>query len=170
VRLLLELDAPHERTLAAARVVTRAVGTDGLAAGQYIDVVGGAADEAAVLQMHRLKTAALLQACVQAVLELTRPQPEVCDALATYAAELGLMFQIVDDLLDVLATSAQTGKSPGSDDRNGRRTLVVDGAVDRARQLADESLARIAAALHDGLPCETRELLGIAHLTRHRCG
>jgi geranylgeranyl diphosphate synthase type II len=169
VQLLLEVNAPADRTLAAARVVTRAVGVRGLAAGQYIDISGTAVDDASVLEMHRLKTGALLQACVEAVLELARPPRQVRDGLLVYAAELGVMFQIVDDILDVTSTSAQTGKSHGSDERNGRRTVVVDGAVPKAQRLADAHLERIGAALAP-LPCDTTELLTIAHYIRHRCG
>ena len=166
LRMVLELDAPPERTLRAARVVSRAAGTDGLAGGQYLDVNDLAADEQAVLELHRLKTGALLGACVLAVLELARPRSEVRAELERYAAELGLMFQIVDDILDVTATSGETGKSSGSDARNGKRTLVAAG-THRAGRLADKCFARIERCLLD-LPLDTTELLGIAALVRHR--
>jgi geranylgeranyl diphosphate synthase type II len=65
-----------------------------------------------------------------------------------FAAELGVLFQIVDDILDVTGTDAALGKPSGSDERHGKRTYVSEFGVDRARQLAAEShrMARQALA------------------------
>jgi geranylgeranyl diphosphate synthase type II len=167
--VLTRLDGPPDRVLAASRVIARAVATQGLAGGQYIDITGGARDEAGILQMHRLKTGALLEASVQSVVQLARPEPPIAAALAGYAAELGLMFQIVDDLLDVQGTTAALGKPQGSDERNGRSSLAADGRTDRACDLADACLARIVGWL-SRLDADGSELHAIATFVRRRVG
>ena len=80
-----------------------------------------------------------------------------------FAAELGVLFQIIDDILDVTGTDDALGKPRGSDERHGKRTYVSEFGIDRARELAADSrraalgaLAEAAAASHD-----TAELEGI---------
>jgi geranylgeranyl diphosphate synthase type II len=77
-------------------------------------------------------------------------------AFRRFAAELGVLFQIVDDILDVTGTDEALGKPRGSDERHGKRTYVSEFCIDRARELAGEShqtarqaLARAAAAVAD---------------------
>ena len=68
-------------------------------------------------------------------------------ALGRFAAELGVLFQIVDDILDVTGDDAELGKPSGSDERHGKRTYVSVFGLDRARELARESHAEARAAL-----------------------
>jgi geranylgeranyl diphosphate synthase type II len=69
------------------------------------------------------------------------------DAYRRYAAELGVLFQIVDDILDVTGTDADLGKPQGSDERHGKRTYVAEFGLDGARTLATQSHAKARAAL-----------------------
>jgi geranylgeranyl diphosphate synthase, type II len=76
------------------------------------------------------------------------------DARATipfrrFAAELGVLFQIVDDILDVTGTDDELGKPRGSDERHGKRTYVSEFGIDRARELAAESHRMAREALAD---------------------
>jgi geranylgeranyl diphosphate synthase type II len=64
-----------------------------------------------------------------------------------FAAEMGVLFQIVDDILDVTGTEAALGKPRGSDERHGKRTYVSEYGIERARELAAESHAAARAAL-----------------------
>jgi geranylgeranyl diphosphate synthase type II len=66
-----------------------------------------------------------------------------------FAAELGVVFQIVDDILDVTGDEAEIGKPRGSDERHGKSTYVSVYGVERARELARESHAKARAALAD---------------------
>jgi geranylgeranyl diphosphate synthase, type II len=166
-RLLTRLRGPSTHTLAAMRVVADALGVDGLAGGQFIDVTGSARDESQVLHMHRLKTGRLLEAAACSVVELARPPVPVATALQRYACELGLMFQIIDDVLDVVGPSAGSGRPAGSDARNARQTLVTHGRIDAAVALADGCFGRITEALAS-IPCDPSELLGVARLVRNR--
>ena len=69
------------------------------------------------------------------------------DPFRRFAAELGVLFQIIDDILDVTGTDDQLGKPRGSDERHGKRTYVSEFGIDRARELAGESHATARAAL-----------------------
>jgi geranylgeranyl diphosphate synthase type II len=66
-----------------------------------------------------------------------------------FAAELGVLFQIVDDILDVTGTDDALGKPRGSDERHGKRTYVSEFGIDRARELAAESRSTALGALGD---------------------
>ena len=95
---------------------------------------------AALRRLHELKTGRLIGASVLCVLLLAGIE----DAPATiplrrFAAELGVLFQIVDDILDVTGTDDALGKPRGSDERHGKRTYVSEFGIDRARELAAES-------------------------------
>jgi geranylgeranyl diphosphate synthase type II len=119
--------------------------------------------------MHELKTGRLIAASVVGVLCLTGLDGPATIPYRRFAAELGVLFQIVDDILDVTGDEAELGKPRGSDERHGRRTYVSVFGLERARQLAREShtKARSALAEADG---ETTKLEQIADyiLTREQ--
>jgi geranylgeranyl diphosphate synthase type II len=85
-----------------------------------------------------------------------------------FAAELGVLFQIVDDILDVTGDEASLGKPRGSDERHGKSTYVSVFGLERARELARESHSEARAALAQAAG-DTARLEGIADyiLTRH---
>ena len=116
---------PAERRLAVLSLLARATGSGGMIGGQYLDVrAPGVVDEQALERLHRLKTGALLEASVGCAVRLAAPEPDVAGALAGFAGELGLLFQIVDDVLDATGSDDSLGKPAGSDERRGRRTYV----------------------------------------------
>ena len=78
-----------------------------------------------------------------------------------FAAELGVVFQIVDDILDVTGDEAEIGKPQGSDERHGKATYVSVFGLERARELARESHAKAQAALAEATGA-TQRLAGIA--------
>jgi farnesyl diphosphate synthase len=135
-----------------------------MAGGQAIDLasVGLALDQAALEDMHRKKTGALLQASVlmgAACAFVTEPQRA---ALADYGAALGLAFQVVDDILDVVADSVTLGKTAGKDAANDKPTFVSLMGLDAARAYAQALIERAQAALvRSGLP-DTRALAALA--------
>jgi geranylgeranyl diphosphate synthase type II len=140
--------APAARRLAALATVARAVGPAGMIGGQYLDLTSaGDIDEAGLRRVDRLKTGALFEAAVGCAVALADPPAERAAALEAYGAELGLLYQIVDDLLDATGTEEQLGKPAGGDVRAGRRTHVTVLGVEEARRLADGAHARAVAAL-----------------------
>jgi geranylgeranyl diphosphate synthase, type II len=133
---------PH-RVLEATRELAVATGVQGMVGGQYIDI-SGTSD---LRRLHELKTGRLIGASVGCVLLLAdRPQTATL-AYRSFAAELGVLFQIVDDILDVTGTDDALGKPRGSDERHGKRTYVSEFGLERARELAAESHRKARAAL-----------------------
>jgi geranylgeranyl diphosphate synthase type II len=152
--LLSRQSAPPQRVLAAAAELAAATGVNGMVGGQYADVSrqtpGG---QQALRRLHELKTGRLIGASVLCVLLLAGIE----DGPATiefrrFAAELGVLFQIVDDILDVTGTDDALGKPRGSDQRHGKRTYVSEFGIERARELAAQShrTARQALAAAGG--------------------
>ena len=160
VLLLSRQEAAPDRLLAAARALARATGAQGMVAGQYIDVAGTAqAGPTGLRRLHELKTGRLIAASVECVLLLAGlDQPERIHSFTGFARELGVLFQIVDDILDVTGSPETLGKQQGSDERLGKRTYVTEFGLDGARELAAESHARARAALAQAAPDRGAEL------------
>jgi len=160
VLLLSRQEAPPDRLVAAARELARATGAQGMVAGQYIDVAGTALPGPAGLRrLHELKTGRLIAASIECVLLLAGLEdPERIHSFMGFARELGVLFQIVDDILDVTGTPETLGKQQGSDERLGKRTYVTEFGVEGAKDLAAQSRARAKAALAQAAPDTSSEL------------
>src|SRR2546421_8569224 len=151
MRLVVEQqEGPPERLLAALASIVDAAGVGGMVGGQYVDVtVTDDLDPGRLRHLHELKTGRLIASSVECVLELRSMTGPATIALRRFAAELGVLFQIVDDILDVTGNEAALGKSQGSDERHGKRTYVSVFGLERARELAGESHANARAALSE---------------------
>ena len=149
--------------LAAVRELAAATGVNGMVGGQYLDVTDAAPFGAAGLrQLHSLKTGRLIGASIMCPLHLSPPQrPATIEAFRTFASELGVLFQIVDDILDVVGDDAALGKLHGSDERLGKRTYVSEFGLERARTLAADSHRNARAALVRAAPNGAAELAQI---------
>jgi geranylgeranyl diphosphate synthase, type II len=160
--VLSEQQGEPARVMAAVRELAAATGVSGMVGGQYIDVADSAPPGPEGLRrLHELKTGRLIGASVECVLAMAgAPQPATI-AYRSFAAELGVLFQIVDDILDVTGTDAALGKPQGSDERLGRRTYVSEFGLDQARELARESHAKARAALAEAAPGGAPELVQI---------
>jgi geranylgeranyl diphosphate synthase type II len=157
--VLTEQAGEPAQLLAAVRELAAATGVSGMVGGQYIDVADTAPEGADGLRrLHELKTGRLIGASVECVLLLSgAPQPATI-AYRSFAAELGVLFQIVDDILDVTGTDDALGKPQGSDEKLGKRTYVSEFGLERARELAGESHAKARAALATAAPQGAPEL------------
>jgi geranylgeranyl diphosphate synthase type II len=160
-RLVLAYPTPEPaRELAAA--------TLGMIGGQYLDITGnGDLDGEGLAALHRLKTGKLLGACVGCALAVAGVPPERQGAWRRFGAELGLLFQIVDDILDATGTAEELGKTPGKDEAAGKTTYVSLYGLERARELADQSQARVRDALDD-LDGDTSRLAELVATIRDR--
>lgn len=121
------------------RRLARAAGVEGMVGGQCLDLEaeGRPRDAAGLEAIHRAKTAALISgACALGGLAAGAPRPAV-EALASYGANLGLAFQIVDDLLDVTGDPARTGKASGADRARAKATYPAVHGVAGARAQAE---------------------------------
>jgi geranylgeranyl diphosphate synthase type II len=158
--LLTEQRGEPARVLLAARELAAATGVGGMVGGQYIDVAGTAPPGVEGLRhLHGLKTGRLIAASVTCVLPLGgKHEPDTISSFSDFASELGVLFQIVDDILDVTGTQETLGKPQGSDERHGKRTYVTEHGLDGARRLAAQSLARAREALDRAAPGDAAEL------------
>jgi geranylgeranyl diphosphate synthase, type II len=156
--LLTEQEGAPQRILAAARELAGATGVDGMVGGQYLDVAESPATPDELRTLHALKTGRLIGASVSCVLLLNGVAGAAEAAYRRYAAELGVLFQIVDDILDVTGTDAALGKPQGSDERHGKRTYVSQYGLDGARRLARECHAAARASLRGAAPDGAPEL------------
>jgi geranylgeranyl diphosphate synthase type II len=95
---------------------------------------------------------------VACVLDLSETGETETMLLGQFAAELGVLFQIVDDILDVTGTDAALGKPSGSDERHGKRTYVSEHGLEQARALAASSHGAARAALAGAAPGGAPEL------------
>jgi geranylgeranyl diphosphate synthase, type II len=147
--------------LAALGELADATGVNGMVGGQYIDVKGLVdRGETSLRHLHELKTGRLIGASVECVLLLSEDTltPSTLPAFRAFAAELGVLFQIVDDILDVTGTEDALGKPQGSDERHGKRTYVSQYGLEGAREMAAASHRSARAALRDAAPDTAAEL------------
>jgi geranylgeranyl diphosphate synthase, type II len=147
--------------LAAVCELADATGVNGMVGGQYIDVRNLAEEGVVKLRrLHELKTGRLIGAAIECVLLLTGEEARGSRLphFRVFAAELGVLFQIVDDILDVTGTDDALGKPRGSDERHGKLTYVSRYGLEEARALAGESHAKARAALAKAAPDGATEL------------
>jgi geranylgeranyl pyrophosphate synthase len=140
------------RKLQAIGVIARAAGLDGMAGGQVMDLEasgpGATPRDADWLRaMHARKTGALIRASAVSGAIMAGGTPSLIGAVDRFAADLGLAFQIVDDILDVEGSAAALGKTAGKDAAAGKLTYPALFGLDESRRLADRSIESAAATL-----------------------
>jgi farnesyl diphosphate synthase len=126
--------------------LARSAGTDGMVGGQMLDLLAEhhSLEEEEVTRLQRLKTGSLIAFCCEAGALLAKASDSARVALRAYAHDLGLAFQIVDDLLDVEGNEGEVGKKTGKDKAAGKATFVTLMGPERARAQS-EMLAQQAA-------------------------
>ena len=135
-----ELGHP-ERQLEMIRVLAAASGSCGMAGGQAIDLgaVGQALNQPELELMHALKTGALIRAAITLGALCGEPlTDEAREALDRFAKRAGLLFQVIDDILDCTANTATLGKTAGKDAAADKPTYVSLLGLERAREFADD--------------------------------
>jgi len=160
------------RKLRAILTIAEAAGACGMVGGQAIDLAaagtGATFDEDGLRSMHARKTGALIRAAALAGAIMAGGDSAALDAIGRYASELGLAFQIVDDILDVEGASADLGKTAGKDAAAGKPTYPAIYGLDQSRRLAadcvDRALTALAAASIEGqLPAIARWVIDRSH-------
>jgi geranylgeranyl pyrophosphate synthase len=144
-----ELDARKLETLG---LIASAAGAAGMVGGQALDLKAAESgavplDAGALRDMHMRKTGALIRASALSGAVMAGGSPHHRDAVGRYATQIGLAFQIVDDILDIEGASADLGKTAGKDAAAGKPTYPAIYGLAQSRALAAECLDRALAAL-----------------------
>ena len=145
-------EATHEDPFVRSELVAelaRAAGPAGMAGGQMMDLMAAEMDLdlAAVTRLQQLKTGALIGWCLEAAAIMGRVPPEGRTGLRGYARDVGLAFQIADDLLDHEGAQEKAGKRVGKDPAAGKQTFVSLLGPERARQQAELLVGQAAEHL-----------------------
>jgi geranylgeranyl diphosphate synthase type II len=168
------------RKLRVLRLIGQAVGAGGMVGGQAIDLESAGLvktpsgrrlliDADGLRDMHARKTGVLIRAAATSGAIMAGGTPPQIDGVDRFASEIGLVFQIVDDILDVEGTPESLGKTPGKDAAAEKPTYPALYGLARSRELADEGLARAEQALMDA-GVSDRWLMDIARwVVQRRC-
>jgi geranylgeranyl diphosphate synthase type II len=160
-----------EQVLEVVRELARSTGVNGMVGGQVIDMdqtgVGEEADPETLHMIHAYKTGALIKSSARIGATLAGTTEDEQASISEYATELGLCFQIVDDLLNATSTREALGKSAGSDAEQGKATFVgvygLSGAEEEANKAAEKALSALSTV--DG---DTSGLQELVLFVRHR--
>lgn len=142
-----------ERTAAMARTLAFAAGEQGMCGGQLLDTCNEneVMDEESLYRIHSLKTGALLRAaCVMGV-QCAGGSAEQIRAAEEFAENVGMAFQIRDDVLDCISSEAELGKNIGSDADNGKTTYVSLFGVETCGELVHEYTEKACSAIEGKL-------------------
>ncbi|WP_290766318.1 polyprenyl synthetase family protein [Fibrobacter sp. UBA4297] len=147
----------------AIEVLAHLLGTYGMIGGEMTDIEceGKTVDLEIVDYIHYHKTAALIEAALLVGAMLADASEKDMEIIRNYGRSIGLAFQIVDDILDIVSTTEELGKDAGSDIEKGKATypsiVGLEKSRERARELYEESIKAL-----DGLTCDTSILRSIA--------
>lgn len=169
---VLASEATHEDPFVRAELIAelaRAAGPGGMAGGQMMDLTAAGArlDLTAVTRLQQLKTGALIAFCLEAGAIMGRVPVEGRTKLRGYARDVGLAFQITDDLLDAEGEESKTGKRVNKDTAAGKETFVSLLGPERARQQAQLLVTQALEFLQSFGP-EADLLRAIAHFAIER--
>lgn len=131
-------DAEPMRVVRAMECLATAAGADGMVGGQIIDIESHNEDLELLKYLHSLKTGAIIRASGVIGAILAGGNEEQIKAIDSYCYNLGIAFQIQDDILDVTGSEEELGKPIGSDEANNKSTYVTLCGLEKAQQLVDE--------------------------------
>lgn len=160
-----------QRVLQVIVEVGKSVGSEGLVGGQVVDIKSEG-DSSVGLDtlkyIHEHKTAALLESAVVSGAILGGAGPEDIERLRKYSRSIGLAFQVVDDILDITATTEELGKTAGKDLAVAKTTYPSLVGLDRSKEIAEELIADAKAQLASYDPAKAAPLYALAEYIKMR--
>ncbi|MBI4826353.1 MAG: polyprenyl synthetase family protein [Nitrospirae bacterium] len=129
--------------------VTHACGPDGMVGGQTVDILmeGKKAEKNDIIYIHTHKTGVFIKAAVRVGAMMANATKDELAALTTYGDNVGLAFQIVDDILDITGTTEELGKTAGSDNVNAKNTYPSIFGIEESRKIAEALISDAVKAL-----------------------
>jgi geranylgeranyl diphosphate synthase, type II len=159
------------QVLEVVRELADSTGVNGMVGGQVMDMeqtgIGARVDLRTLHMIHKYKTGALIKSSARIGAILAGAGRAGQAAVSEYASQIGLCFQIVDDVLNATSTRDALGKSAGSDAEQGKATFVGVYGLEGARRKADEALERSLAVV-SRVEGDTSGLRDLAYFVRHR--
>lgn len=142
-------ELPAENKIACVEILADAAGSDGMCAGQYLDMVGESKIliESELDDINSRKTGALLIAACRMGVAAAGGSGEMLEAAAHYGACVGAAFQIRDDILDVISTSEELGKPVGSDAQEHKNTYMALLGEERCMEMVEKLTNKAKSAL-----------------------
>lgn len=139
----------NENVIKAIKVLSEKAGISGMIEGQVIDIsiVGKSPDAETLTAMYLKKTGCLLEAASEIGCILAGADQETINNASVYAQNLGLAFQVIDDILDATGDEQVLGKPIGSDEKNNKTTFVTLFGIEKSREFANEFTNKALAAL-----------------------
>lgn len=152
--ILSNQEMAQEKRLQCALLLAEASGPDGMVGGQVLDTLHEPKTEEELRRVHRLKTGAMIRAACVMGCAAGGGDEAMCAAAGEYASEIGMAFQIRDDLLDVIGDAKEFGKTIGSDRDEGKCTFVdllgIEGCEQAVLRCTETAKAAVAAYDVDG--------------------
>lgn len=166
---LTEDSVEADKKVKAANVLANLSGIHGMIGGQVIDLEseGKNADFKTIEKMYSLKTGALIRAAANIGCIIGGATKEQLNAADIYAKNIGLAFQIVDDILDITSTSEELGKKVGSDSKLQKSTYVSYYGLEESQKLVEELTSKAILAL-DSFNGDKTFLIELAKMLQHR--
>lgn len=163
-------EVPAERIVQVVAKLSHAIGAKGLVGGQIVDLASEGVQDIGIETLsfiHVHKTGILLEAAVLSGALLAGANDEVLQRLSRYAHNIGLAFQIIDDILDITATSEQLGKTVGKDEKAQKATypslLGIEESRNQAKKLVESAKVELAPLGEKAMP-----LIAIADFVANR--
>ena len=150
-KILANSDLTADRVVKMLQYLSNAAGLMGICGGQALDIAGEGKNLTCeeISKIHSLKTASLLVACAKMGVAAAGGSERQLRAAEEYAENLGIAFQIRDDVLDIISTTEELGKPVGSDDENEKSTFVTLFGVDKCIEIVAEKTQAAIAAVKD---------------------
>lgn len=140
-------DAADDVKVRALKILFNSTGTEGMIGGQVIDIKNQKHTHEELLNLHLLKTGAIIRSSGVLGGVLSGATDDEIDAIDEFCKNLGIAFQIQDDLLDVLGDVEELGKPVGSDEDNEKTTYVTLFGVEKSKELVEEYTAKAKDSL-----------------------
>ena len=151
--MMMYFDDPAQITkrVKAAYEIAKGAGVKGMVAGQVSDMESEEADisNEMLFYIHLNKTGALIKAAIKAGLYLGDPDSKMLERMDAYAENLGLSFQITDDILDVVGSAEELGKNVGQDEKDKKSTYTSINGLDKAYETLNEISDKALDAISD---------------------
>ena len=162
-------DMTPQQQLALVRALSSASGYHGMCGGQAIDLsaTNNNIDLQALTLLHNLKTGALIRCAIELALICANADQKTKQALIKYAENIGLAFQVQDDILDIVATTEELGKPQGSDTQANKSTFPQLLGLDEAKKTAQDLVENALSALTK-LPYNSQLIAHFAHYVIER--